>query len=359
MYGVEKLFKTLKGFKQLFYTAVLNFLRRILKIFFDWPDRFMLPSENSTFGWHRNWVSVRILTFLYVSYKLMSKDFSIFGFAPSKILSIYPHEVYPWEGGLCLLGVPWVVDLASFHWIHWLVPFPNIQGLEIIQHVAILLCLLVVFFGKGPKHLFPILAFICISYLWGFVWRSGSELDDIFIALQVILLYCLFKEKDALVLQPNRESVYKKSKENGWFYSMVILVFCTYYFYAGINKLTDINFLQWVEYDLAGMIGVASAMYHHGYHIEVLAPLQFLKDLPIINYTLVPLIYIAELLIPLMFFYRKWIPLFILIFTTFHLTTWAVGILFFGNFVMWLTLIPLESLFERKINPVEMESLSR
>jgi predicted DCC family thiol-disulfide oxidoreductase YuxK len=288
---------------------------------------------------------IRILLFGFFIYKLLSRDFPVFGVIPKELLNHYPHEQYRWQAGYDFLGLPQLVDLASFHWIHWAIPLPNETTLWSIYFAAILACLLVVLFGRGPRHLFAIASYILLSYLWGFVWRSSNDIDAVFMHLQMILIYCFFREKEALTIG-SKTPVLSFSAQNGWFVSMVLLVFCTYYFYAGLNKLIDISPLDWFRFDLFHQISDGYDTMKLGYFKSIMPGLTPFQDNQLLNMICVPFTYVLELTIPLMFFRRKLIPFYLFFFEVFHLLTWGVGILFLGNMIIWFSLIPIHRFFQ-------------
>jgi hypothetical protein len=284
---------------------------------------------------------MRILLFSFFIFKLLSRDYSIFGIAPPEALNVYTSATFSYDRAPYLLAQPWIVQLASFHWIHWFIPLPGEGMLRLIQLSAIALCFAIILFGRGYKGLFAICLYCVLSYLWGFNWRSGADDDAIFLQLQLVLVYCFFREKEALVLY-HPISAKTCSKENGWFYSMTVLVFCAYYFDSGLNKLTDIYLGDWFRYNLMQIMGVASDQKSLGYFANPTTYLASLRDYHFLNYIFVPFSYLMELTIPLMFFYRRLIVIYFLFFVSFHLMTWNVGILFLGNIVAWMLLLPID-----------------
>lgn len=213
-----------------------------------------------------------------------------------------------------------------------------------IDWLAFCACLLVIFFGRGPKRVFALSAYILLSYLWGFVWRSGGEIDAVFVPFQVALVYCFFREPEALTLS-RRSDAGTLSPENGWFFSMVLLVFIGNYFYSGINKIVDIPIWEWFQYDLVGEIAQEGDKIAAGYYASVLPGVQFARNWTFLNPIIVPFAYFMELSIPVIYFWRRLIPVYMLYFIFFHIMTWAVAILFFGNILVWFCLLPVQRIF--------------
>ena len=80
-------------------------------------------------SWKRNFTSeeityVRILLYGVVLYKLLSRDFSNFGFIPEELLNFYPINHYT-QDLRDFTGIKLTVDLLTFHWIHWFISFPS------------------------------------------------------------------------------------------------------------------------------------------------------------------------------------------------------------------------------------------
>jgi hypothetical protein len=272
---------------------------------------------------------------------LLSRDFSVFGFAPEWVLNIYPFETFAAAKGYAYLGRKCVVDLVTFHWVHWILPVPGTAFLRGIQWLATGLCMTVVLFGRGPRHLFAILAFVSLTYLWGFLWRTGADVDAVFIHFQIALLYLFFREPESLIFSRNRAAISGETPGNGAFYSLVILVFATYYFYSGVNKLVDISLSDWMRYDLLAAIRYQYELSLAGYYRSVLPIFPVLDKVPMLVALFVPFVYLMELSIPLMFFHRRLVPYYMGVFIIFHVMTWAVGIFFLGNVVIWLAFIPV------------------
>lgn len=293
---------------------------------------------------------IRIILFGGFLYKLLSRDYSVFGLAPSGLLELYAHQLFPPNAGYAYLGFGWVVDLTTFHWIHWFLPFPGPSILSAIQLIAILGCIAVLLFGRGPKHLFPIITYACVAYLWGYNWRSGADVDAVFLQMQLMIVYCFFKEPEALVLSKSRVPLLQTTKENGWFYSMTLIIFSAYYFYAGINKIVDISLLDWFKYDLIQAIAQTYEQVSLGFFKQTLPWLNALREYTYLNYLLVPVCYLLELSIPIIVFNRRLIATYMVFFLLFHLMTLGVGILFFGNMLIWFALLPVH----RFVQPVNL-----
>lgn len=292
---------------------------------------------------------MRILLFGFFIYKLLSRNFSIFGTAPTAMLTMYPHRNYEWATGIANLAFQPIVDLGSFHWIHWFIPLPGEATLTVVYWAAIIACTCVVLLGRGPGHLFAISAYILLSYLWGFMWRSTNDVDAIYIPLQLALLYCFYRGPETLrLIRPTK--MLEWNRDSGWYYSMAIIVFALYYFWAGINKILDLTPIEWFKYDLFELIGVMHDQQELGYFKQVAPWLHYLRNWHFLNWIGVPMAYLCELTVPTMFFKRRLIPYYATFFILFHFLTWGVGILFMGEMLMWFALVPIH----RFIQPVTL-----
>lgn len=274
-------------------------------------------------------------------WKLLSRDFSVFALAPPAVMDLYPCKTYHVSQAIGTTGYGPVVDLSTFHWLHWFLPFPDQLGFHIIQALALAFCVSLLFFGKGPKSFFAIGTFCVMSYLWGYVWRTGALVDSIFPALQTVLVYCFFREPEAWILARRRCRGSDHSPGNGAFMSMFLLIVVMQYFYAGINKLLDLSPLEWFQFDLIQGVEYLSDMNACGYYVLQGPVAPFVGGQYWMNFVGVVTVYSAELTIPLMYFKRRLIPFYALVFVSFHLISWALNLCFFGNFIIWLALFPV------------------
>ena len=87
---------------------------------------------------------VRVILYTIVLYKLLSRDFSNFGYIPEELLNFYPINHYT-QDIRDLTGFKFIVDLLTFHWLHWFIDFPSVKQLEIIQLFLILLVIIIIF----------------------------------------------------------------------------------------------------------------------------------------------------------------------------------------------------------------------
>lgn len=128
-----------------------------------------------------------------------------------------------------------------------------------------------------------------------------------------------------------------KSVDGGRAFSTVLLVFVFYYFASGIKKLTDISFLEWLQFDLVGAIerhSIAAA--HHT--VGTIEFFEILHGMTYFNYIGAPAVYISHILVPFVFFRRRMIFKFFVFYLMFHLLTFGVGISFSGYIFVWAAL---------------------
>ena len=57
---------------------------------------------------------VRVLVYLIILYKILSRDFSNFGYIPEELLNFYPINHYT-QDIRNLSGIKVIIDLATFH----------------------------------------------------------------------------------------------------------------------------------------------------------------------------------------------------------------------------------------------------
>lgn len=173
---------------------------------------------------------IQFTCFAYVLYRLVSRDYSVFGFLPEEYF-IYPryrNNIYPPQFG---------VELINFHWVYNFINRPFPQTLEVIQK------LLVLFSFLGITGLFPkkaaLITFFGYLHLTGFVQATDNEIEGGTLCLASLLI---------LTLSPNISFYHllKKNKishdtNNRWPVHLLFLVVGSFYTYAGLNKITDVG----------------------------------------------------------------------------------------------------------------------
>lgn len=317
-----------------------DFVERTKEIFFR-------PAAGVTIAW------IRFVVYGTLIWKLLSRDFSVFGFAPDFLLNFYPDEQYSLFHGYTALGFKPIVDLATFHWVHWFIELPSPAALEIVQIISIVLCAAVILFGRGPRNALAISTLVTIAYLWGFVWRTGSEIDSIFIQYQIAILYCFFREDEAMCLRRKRIPPATRTPQNGAFFSLVIMVFCWYYVQAGINKIIDVSPAAWFQFDLVNVIVNFRDMADSGYYLHTGLPLaDYLEGSSWLSMIAVPIAYAVELSMPLMFYRRRLIPLYACFWVTFHIALMSIACAFIGSLTAWLVFVPVHLLARPATPPV-------
>jgi len=306
-----------------------------MKILERFNEKLYEPAPASFIGWSR----IVILTFLL--YKFLSRDFSIFGILPIELAVAYPTNVFDPLDAYVLLGFKWFVDLCTFHWIHWFVSFPSEVVLYYVQLFLELMLAVALLFGGGYKKLNYLVIYILGMYLLGFLFRMGADIDEIFIQMQIVLLLFLFRGKESYILFFKQQNPLNYSKENGWFFSMVLLIFIAYYFLAGVTKVIDISLLDWGRCELSKLIELNQIKLALGDDRGVF----FLRDFFVENSWLdIPgtvIVYLEHLMIPLLFFRREYIPFVWFIYFLFHLTSLTINLFFTGVFLSWLVFLPV------------------
>lgn len=291
---------------------------------------------------------MRVVLFGFFAWRVMSYDFAIFGLAPESVLSVYPAMLHYDVELNYFLGVPWVVDMATFHWIHWWLPLPNVSQLEHIQWAVCGICLIVVAGGRGPYHLFSFMAIAGVTYLWGFLWRSGV-IDSMFPQLAMAWVYSLSRmvEPANLLRKDSYRRLTQHRSEFGALYSSVLIIWIGYYFTSGINKWSDLPLPDWFNYRFSHV----HTFYVQAVDIAGFDPLipKFLApffQFPLLDFIFPALIYISHCLIPLMYFRRHLIPVFMVFYLWFHVLTMGVYTLFAEIIAIWFLFIPIQTAFE-------------
>ena len=295
----------------------------------------------------------RIIVTGYFIYKLLSRDFSLFGRLPDFLMDNYPWDSQGWVW--YPLSPGWLVDIGTFHFIYWVLPFPSAAMMTGIQFATIGVLAAVLLFGRGPRGLLALSSFVLLSHLWGFYWRTGADVDAVWVQLQLILWYGLLPVREDLTL-PRPRLNFDRSEDTGLFFSVILLVFVVYYFFSGLNKLSDISIIDWFRYDLA-------------YHMELVLDLSELQYMGVngahaglleyevftfmVNKIGVPLVYFSHLIVPLMFFDRTKIPVFWNFYMMFHIMAVFAGASFFGLMLVWFVFTPFWRFFQPVVLTVQ------
>lgn len=270
-----------------------------------------------------------IVGFLYL-WKLLSRDFSNISFWPESVLSGYPIDIYK-PDYILTTGIPPFFDIATFHFIHYIAPFPSQQILILLQYIAIGLSLLLIFVSPKYGRIAAILLYVVVSYLWGFVFRLGQDIDAVFLIQGSLLMYCL------LPYQATTD-YYRKLR------FLVLCVFVIYYFFSGLNKIIDLNYLEWFEFDL---VNINSSFYlrYSSENFEYVPKLPNLNDsiLYALNKYGAVVTYLMHLFVPALLFSAgaKKILFYWFFYSVFHLLSSYVSILFSMNLFAWLLILPV------------------
>ena len=289
----------------------------------------------------------RALLYSFFIWKLLSRDYRLFTFASDNVLNIYSVDTFTAFQNYTFMGRGWLVDLVTFHWVHWVLPLPNYQIMEIIYFSTIVLCAINVIVGRGKNNIFSIAAYCLLTYLWGFNWRTGADVDAVFIPLQAALVITLFRGADNPIWRKECFSL-KPDREAGFLYSMMLIVFIGYYQLSGFNKLIDVSLYEWFAYDLFTQMIDHKYYALAGWHIAINPlPLQIASYFPawLIDFSVV-LVYFSHLTTFLMYFNRHLIAKFMYFYWVFHFVSTGLGIWFSGLLVFWLIFLPVWRFFE-------------
>jgi len=301
------------------------------------------PAPASFIGWTR----IVILTLLL--YKFLSRDFSIFGIVPESLAIAYPTNVFNPLDAYVLLGFKGFVDLCTFHWIHWFISFPSETTLYYIQLLLEILLGITLIFGGGYRKLNYLVIYILGMYLLGFLFRMGADIDEIFVQMQIILLLFLFKGEESYLLFFKQQNPLNYSKENGWFFSMVLLIFIGYYFLSGVTKIVDISLLDWGRCELSKLIELNQIKLELGDDRGYFFLRSFFIENPWLDIPGTVLVYMEHLLVFMLFFKREYIPFAWFIYFIFHLSSLSINLFFTGVFFSWWVFFPLHRFYQKII----------
>ena len=300
------------------------------------------PAPSSFVGW------TRIVILLILLWKFLSRDYSIFGMMPEDLAIVYPGNTFSFLEAYVALGFKPIVDLATFHWIHWLIPFPTQTILYYLQLFLEFMLVVTLFVGGGYKKLNYLIIYILSMYLLGFIFSMGADIDEIFIPMQIVLLLFIFRGKESYILSSNRANPLTYSKESGWFFSMVLLIFIGYYFLSGFTKVIDISLWDWGRFEIANLAELNQIKIAVGDDRAMFFMRDFIVGQNWMDFLGTAVIYLEHLLIPLIFFKRRYILSAWFIYFIFHLTSLTLNLFFTGIFLSWLVFLPL--LYEKLMN---------
>jgi len=284
---------------------------------------------------------VRIFVGLFFAWKTMSRDFGFMGLLPHDFFYFYPIHIYKPDGIVLITGLPYLMELATFHWIHWIVGFPSEALLAALGFVLVGLSLLMAFAGRGPFRIFAIATYGLATYLWGFIFLSGQEVDSVMIYFGMLLVVCLANYDDRPVWHLGTLADQQVNVQAGRAFSSVLMVFVIYYGLSGYNKITDLRIIDWFNYNLIQDIQVTLKMQELGNYYGTLFPRFFSLFIGYewLNYLLVPLVYLSHLTVGAIFFKRNYILKFAAFYSAFHFFASSVSIAFTGYFIVWWILI--------------------
>lgn len=284
---------------------------------------------------------------IFFLWKLFSRDFTIFSYVPFWALERIPFFTYNPEQAFFIFDLLYVTKIVTFHWIHEFIPFPNAEALEVIRYICILSFLCIIFFGRGPKKIFAITSYMTTSYLWGYIFRTGQEIDAIFLPMGILFCY-LFSSFNESLSKKNRSEY---SIPSSIFIFSSLMIFVIYYAGSGINKLTDIPIMEWFLYDLLGQIEQAVIADNLGADRSI--PLFFSwildwdrKFMSFILYAGVGIVYVVHLLSPLIILRSHFLIIPFMFYFVFHFLAFGVGISFTANLIIWLAFLNLRNIKE-------------
>lgn len=202
-----------------------------------------------------------------------------------------------------MLGLPILTDIVTLHWVHWFIPRLDVFGLRFIQGLSILALILHMFFGRGPRRIFAISCYCLLIYLWGHLFLAGQDVDAVALYFGLLLVLVFSRHTDKPIWQIRELINLPANEMAGRTISLFFLIFITYYFASGVNKLTDLRPWNWFTYDLVESMEMARVLSDYGFQ-KVPSYFECIFDFKILNYIGPPLVYISHIVTPVLFFYR-------------------------------------------------------
>ncbi|MEM9357551.1 MAG: hypothetical protein AAGB04_15190 [Pseudomonadota bacterium] len=286
---------------------------------------------------------VRAIVCLFFIWKLLSRDFGFYGHVPAEVFTYYPINIYPAKSYVLTTGLPIISDLATLHWVHWIIPRPDETVLRILQAAAIVLLVAHLVFGRGPRAILAIGCYAILIYLWGHLFLAGHEVDAVLLYFGLLIILITSSHRDRPLWRLHSLAKLKANVTAGRTISRLFLLFVAYYFASGVNKLTDLTFAQWFAYDLAEAMHMYRIRADYGF-ISVPHIFEPLYNVALLKYVGPPLVYLSHLVTPLVYFYRSQVFKFFLFYALFHFLAFGVGISFTGYVLVWFVLFPYHAL---------------
>lgn len=315
----------------------------MFRFFLAFQRAFRQPDYDLNLNISRSVVS------LFMLYKLFSRDFGFYGFLPPEFFTFYPYELYPGKFNMRLTGLPIITEIFTMHWVHWVIPRPTPDILRIIQAITMLSLVTVAVFGLGPRKIFCLISFVGLIYLWGHLVLGGQEVDSVAIYFGMFLVLLFSTHRDVPVWRYRSLVKLPPNKSAGVSRSLIIFIFCTYYFASGFNKLTDILMVEVFDSNLNIAIQkfyVRELMGHINIPdvLHTFASLEF-AALDVLGPILV---YASHLFAPILLFDRSKVWAFAIFYIIFHFIVFGVGISFTGYILVWLAILPWEKFYLNK-----------
>lgn len=294
-----------------------------------------------THGYDFNVTLARNFCCLFLVYKLLSRDFGFYGTLPDEFFEFPPIFIYGLTFETLWTGFTFLTEIFTFHWIHWIIPRPNVEFLRFIQGFTILSLTIFSFFGNYLGKIWGLLSLSGILYLWGHLFLSKHEVDSvaIYFGIMFVLVFMPLQQKTIFSLNDQRKS--EPNLTAGIYQSSFITIFILYYFASGFNKLTDIPILEFfdnrlnvaiqVNYvrEVAGLLSVPDLIY------------EFSKlEFKIIDHIGPFLVYASHLATPYIMINRNLILKFAIFYWVFHFIVFGLSISFTGYIFVWFLIIP-------------------
>ena len=281
--------------------------------------------------------TIQAFVFLYVAYRLISRDYSVYGFIDND---------YFFNFGRFNVGLypPIILKLINFHWIYYFIDYLSPNAITNLQKLLVLFSLSG-FLGFLPRRCAMII-FFGYLHIIGYMQATNSEIDGgtlVFIGLLTV------------IISPNLYSIknnnsFKKHNDNRWPVYIFLMLVGSFYLFAGLNKIIDIGINWPFTLDLDKFIYVIKER-----SVFLSSRLTHPKFIDIYKYNLFSIIagfvtIIGELgMISILFFPRGRL-FFISSMVILHtLSYYSMGINFMGSIVILLLCFDINALFRTSV----------
>jgi uncharacterized membrane protein YphA (DoxX/SURF4 family) len=251
-------------------------------------------------------------TFAVAAYLFLSWDFSS--------LALLPAEAFT-RGARPLLfsywRTPWFY-YTTFHFIYEFVPRPSVQVLHWLQLLT-LGALFSGLFGIFPRAS-AWLALLTGAHLVGWFLLAGDTMDaSTTVMLFMLLLVAIYPTRAYYRLGKKAEPLALSETFHAPVF-VLLLYMDAYYFYSGLNKITDWGYLWFLDarLDLFSIAAIEQSLFVSTWSTALW--LSSLLSIASLATVVAFLVFILELMAPIALFFPRLSPFFLMFFAAMHLS---------------------------------------